>query len=290
MKKYLKTITQILHTLPQFLIVTLSLILVVIITSIDFYIKIDLGISIFYLFPIALVTWYGSRKIGIIFSVICSLCWWWAETNISQNSQLWLEQWNATVRLSFFIIVTYLLSELKTAYEREKKLARIDSLTESVNRRFFREVLQEEMDRFSRYNHPFTLAYFDVDNFKMVNDQFGHNQGDDLLKAIADIIKISIRQTDTLARLGGDEFALILLELDYQRANGVLNRIKSELLVMAKLEQLPISFSIGAITYYTIPQSVDQAIEQVDHLMYDIKNNGKNGLKHKINYKIKIMK
>ncbi|EAZ92721.1 GGDEF domain-containing protein [Crocosphaera chwakensis] len=290
MKKHLHKITQILDNLSQSLIIIFSIILVIIIISLDFYITIDLGISIFYLFPIALVTWYGSRKIGLIFSVICSLCWWWAETNISQNPQLWLEEWNAAVRLSFFVIVTYLLSELKAAYEREKKSARIDSLTGSVNRRFFREVLQKEIKRLSRYNHPFTLAYFDVDNFKIVNDQLGHNQGDYLLKAIADIIKMSIRQTDTLARLGGDEFALILLEIDYERANGVLNRIKTELLVMAKLEKLPISFSIGAITYYTIPESVDRAIEEVDHLMYDIKNNGKNGLKHKVNNEINIMK
>ncbi|ACB52925.1 hypothetical protein cce_3577 [Crocosphaera subtropica ATCC 51142] len=290
MKKFLHKVIQILDTLPQSLILILSLILVLIITSLDYYIKIDLGISIFYLFPIAVVTWYGNRKIGLIFSFLCSLCWLWAEINMIDNSQLWLEPWNATVRLSFFIIVTYLLSELKAAYEREKKLARTDSLTGAVNRRFFRELLREEIDRLARYNHPFTLAYFDVDNFKMVNDQSGHSKGDYLLNKITTTIELNIRQTDILARLGGDEFALILLEIDYQKANLVLHRIQEQLLLMAEVEKMPISFSIGAITYYIIPQSVDHAIEEVDHLMYDIKHHGKNGLKHKLNDKININK
>ncbi|WP_107667597.1 GGDEF domain-containing protein [Cyanothece sp. BG0011] len=288
MKNNLKKITQILDSLPPSLIIGLGLLLVAVITALDYSIKIDLGISIFYLFPIALITWYSNKKIGLIFSFISSLCWFWAENNISKNPQLWLEEWNAVVRLSFFIIVTYLLSELKAAYEREKTLARTDGLTGAVNRRFFREILGQEIEKLSRYHHPFTLAYFDVDNFKKVNDQWGHSQGDYLLNAIVDIVKINIRQTDTLARLGGDEFALILLEIDYEKANLVLNRIQAELLIMAELEKMPISFSIGAITYYTIPDSIDHAIEQVDHLMYYVKNNGKNGLKHKLNNQIKI--
>ncbi|MDJ0846390.1 GGDEF domain-containing protein [Crocosphaera sp.] len=288
MKKYPRELIQRLETLPQSFIIGLSLFLVVIITLIDYCIKIDIGVSIFYLFPIFITTWYGSRKIGLIFSLICSLGWLWAETQISGNPQLWLEEWNAAVRFCFFVIVTYLLSELKEAYEREKKLARTDSLTGAVNRRFFRELLQGEIERLDRYNHPFTLAYFDVDNFKTVNDKLGHSQGDYLLMVIRETIEINIRHNDTLARLGGDEFALILIEIDYERANVVLNRIQEQLLKMVKIEKMPVSFSIGAITYYVSPESVDRAIEEVDYLMYDIKNSGKNGLKHKIQDPINV--
>ncbi len=288
MKKKSQKVIEIIETVPRIIIISFSLLLVVVITLIDYYIKIDIGISIFYLFPIIVATWYGNKKIGLLFSLVSSLCWLWAETNISQNPQLWLEEWNAVVRFCFFLIVTYLLSELKEAYEREKTLARIDSLTGAANRRFFREILQEEIERLDRYKHPFTLAYFDVDNFKMVNDQLGHSQGDYLLMVIRETIEINIRQTDTLARLGGDEFSLLLLEIDYEQSNIVLNRIQEELLKMIKTEKMPISFSIGAMTYYVGPESVDRAIEEVDSLMYDIKNSGKNGLKHKIQNPVNI--
>ena len=281
MKKYLKHFIQILDQFPQFIIISFSLILVIIILLLDSLITIDLGISIFYLFPILLVTWYNDKKMGIFFSFICSVAWLWAETNISKNPELWLEEWNALVRFCFFVIVTYLLSELKEAYEREKKLARTDSLTGAVNRRFFGEILHGEIQRLARYSHPFTLAYLDVDNFKNVNDQLGHSQGDYLLMVIRETIELNIRHTDKLARLGGDEFALILIEIDYEKANIVLNRIQEKLLKMVTIKKMPVSFSIGAITYYTSPNSVDDAIEEVDCLMYDIKNSGKNGLKHK---------
>jgi diguanylate cyclase (GGDEF)-like protein len=283
MKKKLQKLIQKLDTLPQAFVITLGLILVIIITIIDYLITIDLGVSIFYLFPIFLVTWYGNRKVGFMFCLLCSLAWLSAETNISKNPNLWLEEWNAGVRFLFFITLTYLLSELKEAYEREKRLARIDGLTGAVNRRFFREVLKEEIERCSRYNHPFTLVYFDVDNFKIVNDKFGHSKGDYLLQLITETIKLNIRQTDTLARLGGDEFALLLLESEHEGIQIVLDRIQKELFIMVESEKLPISFSIGAITYYNAPQSLDHAIEEVDILMYDVKNNGKN----RLNYHIK---
>ncbi len=143
-------------------------------------------------------------------------------------------------------------------------------------------MLQKEIERLARYNHSFTLAFFDVDNFKSVNDKFGHSQGDDLLIKITKTIKFNIRQTDILSRLGGDEFALLLLEIEAEQASIVLKRIHQELSMMIKIERLPISFSVGAITYYQTPQSVDHALEEADKLMYGVKSTGKNGLKHTI--------
>ncbi|MDJ0509710.1 MAG: diguanylate cyclase [Crocosphaera sp.] len=284
MKKKIQQIIKKIDTFSKIWIISFSLVLVIIITLIDYLIQIDLGISIFYLIPILLVTWYTNRKLSFLFCFICSLAWFAAEITISRNTNLWIEEWNATVRFSFFLILSSLLSELKNAYEREKKLARIDNLTGAFNRRYFREILQEEIERFDRYHHSFTLAYFDVDNFKMVNDKFGHSRGDDLLITITETIKFSIRQTDVLSRLGGDEFAVLLLEIKGENTNMVLKRIQEELSDIIKKTKLPISFSIGAITYYQTPKSVDHAIEEVDRLMYKIKKTGKNGIQHTVKY------
>jgi diguanylate cyclase (GGDEF)-like protein len=210
-----------------------------------------------------------------------------ADISVQKHSHFLIIFWNIGVRLAFFLITNFLLWELKLGYEKESILARTDGLTGAINQRFFRHLLQSEIERAYRYNHPFTLVYFDVDNFKQVNNTLGHSKGDYLLKLITEIIQVNIRQTDSLSRLGGDEFALLLPETDYEPAQIVLQRIQIQLLEMVNLQQFPISFSMGAITYLTVPDSVDKALEQVDTLMYTVKNSGKNGLKHKImNYEL----
>jgi GGDEF domain-containing protein len=83
--------------------------------------------------------------------------------------------WNAFERLCFFLIVSYHLSRLKNSLAQEKLLARIDSLTGLLNLRAFNEAAQSEIDKARRFKRPFTVAYMDMDNFKMVNDQLGHS-------------------------------------------------------------------------------------------------------------------
>ena len=95
------------------------------------------------------------------------------------------------IRFGFFIIITFLLSSLKSLLQREKELARTDYLTAAVNSRYFYEVTQVEADRFQRYQRPFTLAYIDVDDFKTVNDRFGHATGDEVLRILVSSVKKS---------------------------------------------------------------------------------------------------
>lgn len=128
----------------------------------------------------------------------------------------------------------------------------------------------------------FTLAYFDVDNFKQINDHFGHNTGDKLLIIIAQTIKKQIRETDTVARLGGDEFALILPETNYQAGQSILPRLQQKLNLAIAAYSPPISLSIGAVTFLSLPNSIDRLIDEADRLMYQVKKNGKNRLEHQL--------
>jgi diguanylate cyclase (GGDEF)-like protein len=129
-----------------------------------------------------------------------------------------------------------------------------------------------------------------VDNFKTVNDTFGHSRGDQLLCLITETMNQHIRQIDAVARLGGDEFALLFPETDYYAAEIVLKRLQKQLLAVIcspalevfAIESLPISFSIGAVTFSSVPDSIDQILDKVDNLMYDVKLNGKNGIKHQL--------
>lgn len=271
-----------LERLPKGIIICLGLLLVLTIGSIDYLVTIDLSLSIFYLLPIILTTWLAAPKIGFFLSYLSAICWFVADISARNYPYAWIPYWNTGVRLGFFLTVTYLLSALKITYEREKNFAQNDVLTAAFNRRFFLELLQKEWQRCRRYKHPLTLVYFDVDNFKSVNDRLGHPTGDRLLQIVVEIVKREIRTTDIVARLGGDEFAILLLETHYEAATTVLERLRRQLLAAMEGQSFPVTFSIGAITFTSLPDSVDLAIERVDRLMYEVKKNGKNGIKHEL--------
>ncbi len=237
------------------------------------------GFSIFYLIPIALVTWYAGRKAGG-FVAVFSAATWLAAVILSGTpyTHAYIPWWNATVRLGFFIIVVLLLD----AFKREKSYAREDYLTGLGNRRHFFEMADIEIKRSRRYGHPFTLAFLDVDDFKSINDRLGHAEGDALLQAVAQAITGNIRATDTGARLGGDEFSVLLPESDAVAARKFFNKLHQRLSDVVQRKNWPVTFSIGVVTFVMPPASIDEMIRSVDRLLYSSKNSGKNLVKYDV--------
>jgi diguanylate cyclase (GGDEF)-like protein len=274
-------VIQYLEKQPQPVTIALSVILVLLIGIIDYLVRINLSLSIFYLAPITLATWFVGRRWGQVISIFSTLVWFESDF-IIRYPHLKIYFWDAAVMLSFFLVINHLLLALKSSYEREKQLARTDGLTGIVNRRFFLELLQAEMSRSIRYNYSLTVAYIDLDNFKTINDEFGHSTGDKLLCSITKIINNNIRVSDTVARLGGDEFALLLPQTNFEQAQNALPRVWQELTEMIKHQGWGIGFSIGVVTFVTIPDRVDTLIDYADKLMYTIKKNGKNRLEYSI--------
>jgi diguanylate cyclase (GGDEF)-like protein len=272
-------VIQYLENLPQSLTIVLSVILVLLIGIIDYFVK-NLSLSIFYLAPIILATWFVGRGWGQAISVLSTFVWF--DDFVTAYLHVVIFFWEAAVKLGFFLVINHLLLALKSSYEREKKLARTDGLTGIVNRRFFLELLQAEMSRSIRYSYPVTLAYIDLDNFKTINDEFGHSTGDELLCLITKIISKNIRLSDTVARLGGDEFALLLPQTNLEQAQNALPRVWQELTDTIKNQGWGVGFSIGAVTFVTIPDRVDTLIDYADKLMYTIKKSGKNRLEYSI--------
>jgi diguanylate cyclase (GGDEF)-like protein len=136
--------------------------------------------------------------------------------------------------------------------------------------------LSAELDRSRRYKRPFTLAYIDLDNFKIVNDSLGHGAGDEVLQTVVAVMREQIRRTDVVARLGGDEFALLLPETDLDAAHIAIEKIRSSLLLKMSERHWPVTASIGSLTCRDAQLSVDQLIKQADDLMYVAKSIGKN--------------
>ena len=279
-------LTKYLENQSKFFLLTLGLLLVLFIGGIDYLVTADISLSIFYLIPIALTTWYVGEAAGIFISIVSAIAWFIANEFLGESGHAHggIPYWNAAVRFGFYLVTTYLLSELRSSREREKKLARTDSITGIANRRLFYELTEIEIQRASRYGHPITLAFIDIDNFKNVNEKLGHKIGDKLLQEVAQTIHGNIRGTDIIARLEGDEFALLLPGTGYEPSQIVIERLHKQLVEAVEYHQWHVSFSLVAITFMSHPKSVDEMIEKADFLMYKLKNSGNQGIEHSIEY------
>lgn len=269
------------YSQPPHIPVLAGLCLTGIIGVVDYLLGFELSTSVFYVLPIALVTWLTNQRLGLLMSLISAFVWFVADIASGHYySHPLIPVWNTLIRLAFFVIITLLLATIKKSAELEKELARTDNLTGAVNSRFFYDLAQMEIDRFHRYQRPFTLAYIDLDNFKSVNDQYGHPVGDQALRKVVDTAKKHLRATDVIARLGGDEFVLLLPETNDESARVVVSKIQLELLEEMRLCHWPITFSIGVLTCITAPTTTEALVKMADTLMYSVKHGGKNAIRY----------
>ncbi len=259
----------------------IGLILVVFLGVIDYLTGYEVQFAIFYLIPIAFVTWFTGKKGGEFISIVSAITIFLADMmagKVFLFSLLWL--WNTLAVFGFFLVVVLSLSLLKNALEKERILARTDSLTGVANSGYFKLLTNLEIERCRRYKSPFTFAYIDCDNFKILNDQFGHHVGDDLLILVDDTFRQNIRKTDIVARLGGDEFGVLFPETGAEQGKAVIEKIQKRFLEIMKEKDWPVTLSIGGVTYLKAPTAADEVIKYADNLMYSVKSSGKNNLKH----------
>ncbi len=156
-----------------------------------------------------------------------------------------------------------------------KKLAATDSLTQAYNRTKFDEVIRQEIERAKRYNSLLSIIMFDIDNFKNVNDRYGHLAGDYVLKTIARLTKANIRETDYLIRWGGEEFMLILPETGLEKSQELALRIKRKISEFAFDSVGEVTVSFG-VTQFKSEDSEDEFIKRADDSLYRAKENGRN--------------
>jgi diguanylate cyclase (GGDEF)-like protein len=264
-------------------LMVLSFLLVVLVGLADRLTGPDVSLLVFFLIPIFLAVWFVGKRAGLLISMISAVVWLLnAIPDTHPYANVTIPYWNVFLRLVFLLIFTYMLAAFKKVLEREQELARTDYLTGVANRRYFYELAHMEIRRAQRHEHPFTVAYMDIDDFKEVNDRAGHSTGDVLLRTISETIRRDVREIDVLARLGGDEFAILLPETGEQAAQTVIQRVQRSLLAIVREKNWPITFSIGVATWLKPPQDVDEVVKHADQLMYSVKNSGKNMIRHEI--------
>ena len=260
----------------------LALILVIILGILDYLTGYEIDFSIFSLIPILIIVWFKPVQDAIIISIVSSVAWLTADiTSGHYYSNVLILLWNMLMRFMFFIIIVILSDRVKKNFELEKKLARLDLLTGLNNTRSFMEQAAVEKIRSLRFKRPFTMAYIDIDNFKQLNDTFGHTEGDILLQDLGKIIKENIRTYDIAARLGGDEFIILFPETDKKQAQEAANKIKSGIEKILRKHLSSLTLSIGVVTVTNPTYPIDGIIKIADSLMYSVKNGSKNGIEYK---------
>jgi len=247
----------------------------------DHFLGPELSSAIFYIIPITIAAWFGSYRIGI---AICFLAaGFWLLSDISSGHEYSHPStiyWNGFVRLTLFLIISHLFSLFRERLRVEEAAADTDSLTGAANFRGFYAQLDRYVHHARRYKHPLTLAYFDLDNFKTVNDTLGHSAGDQLLITVVTTLTQHMRKTDIIARLGGDEFAVLLTETSFADANSAFQHAHQQLQEAMDSNNWPVTFSVGMVTFNELTESTKEMIKIVDELMYGVKKSQKNALCH----------
>ncbi|WP_286239323.1 sensor domain-containing diguanylate cyclase [Neptuniibacter halophilus] len=169
--------------------------------------------------------------------------------------------------------------ELREREQLYKHLSITDSLTNLHNSRHFYSQLEQMVETARRYHHGFALCFFDLDNFKQLNDNFGHLMGDKVLETFGVLIRSSLRAPDTGYRYGGEEFAILLPSTDLDGAHIVADRVRRSLqnyqFLLDNGDRVQSSVSIG-ITVYRAGDSPQSLMERADKALYQAKDAGKN--------------
>lgn len=173
---------------------------------------------------------------------------------------------------------TALENDLDERYEEVKRLSITDPLTGVMNRSGFYRNIEAALELVQRKNQPLSLIMMDIDNFKSVNDEFGHDIGDEILTKVVTLTSQSIRKSDTITRWGGEEFLIIVPELKIDKAIELADRIRSNIEEKPLLNNKTITCSLG-VSNYLEGEPIEQCIKRADSALYDAKKEGKNMVK-----------
>ena len=184
---------------------------------------------------------------------------------------------------SFIFILTLLLFAVVIKFKKKifdqdlENMALTDGLTGLYNRRYFDMFYENIFNQSSRYGIPLTLIMCDIDHFKKINDTYGHDKGDVVLKEISDILKTNTRKTDIASRFGGEEFMLCLPSTEITSALDVARKIKQMVLKVKTKDIKKVTISMG-VTFYRkeFENNPKGLLKRLDDLLYEAKKRGRN--------------
>ncbi|MES2102461.1 MAG: GGDEF domain-containing protein [Pseudomonadota bacterium] len=278
-KRFFAHVDRRLKNFPRLAILIAALVATILIGVPDYLIGIDISLSIFYILPVGFATWYAGKNTGILIAFVSAV-----PLLMEQLKENYLASrpgilfWNLFLHVATMGVIVLLLERLAIHLQNEKDLARTDAVTGILNRRAFLELLEASLALMAREEAGFALAYIDLDDFKGINDRDGHDEGDRVLRLLAHTLQKSVRQSDVVARLGGDEFALLIHGANLQQASAFIEKIRHAIRLAFQMESLPLTCSMGCVTFKGQAHDIHGIIKAADLLMYRVKREGKDGV------------
>jgi diguanylate cyclase (GGDEF)-like protein len=266
---------------PRAGLYALFAVLTLVVATIDYLSGERFTVYVLYFPIIASACWLVGLRPAIVLSFFASTLWIADDIFAPPEPIPYLAKyWQATTRFLVFVSFAYSLSRLRSALSREQFLSHFDELTGLANRASLFEMGQRDVARCFRAERPLTAIFIDLDQFKEVNDRFGHSEGDAVLRITSETIRQECRESDLPARIGGDEFVVLAPEMTFEAAQLYTLRLQKRLREAMEEFGWPVTFSIGAATYNSPPPNLDQIIKTADDLMYTVKHKQKNAVKH----------
>lgn len=236
-------------------------------------------------FPIFSIVLLGVRKGSIVsfiyFSIVFSLAYMgigvWENGEWSTISFYRL----LISSLVLFAIIIILEIALENSYKKLEILSSTDSLTKLYNRRKINQILEKEIYQAKRYNTKLSLILFDIDDFKKVNDTFGHESGDNVLKELSKSVNTQLRDTDSMARWGGEEFLIVVPMIEINESGMLAEKLRVTVESIECKKGFQLSCSFGVAEFDVDKDSIESLIKRADLAMYDAKEKGKNCISFK---------
>ena len=186
---------------------------------------------------------------------------------------------NLIICVVITIFVSAVIYAVITKYQNElEKMATIDKLTNVYNRQAFDIAISSAIKEYRRYEQPFSMVIFDIDNFKNINDTYGHTAGDNVIQTVAAVTRSVIRESDSVFRWGGDEFVILFKNCGIDNAFNIAEKVKTAVSDMEFIENglhFSVSISLGVVEYIK-DETEDDVLKRADRLLYCSKQNGKN--------------
>lgn len=252
-----------------------GVLLVAAIGVVDFETGPDFRIFPLYFIPISLGAWAARRTGATFFALVASATW--AVSNWSWHASDVHFVANVVTQLLAFGAVAAMTASMRRNYDVAVQTSMLDALTGLANTRGFYDRAGQLLDLAARKSEPLALIYLDLDDFKRVNDERGHAEGDEVLEELAKAMRGCLRKTDLAARLGGDEFALVLVDGDRDATERAVARLREGFAAAAERRGWPVKLSVGALVLDPVEAEARlvDLMREADALMYAAKGEGK---------------
>ncbi len=231
----------------------------------------DVSLRALYFFPVALAAWGVGARAGALMTVLSIAATVYFDSKVlGMRAHPAFLVSDGVIRAIVYLLAAFVVVRLRAAMTSLRELAQTDPLTGLFNRRGFEAAAVRELGLASRESSACSIMVIDLDGFKAINDTLGHRVGDEVLVAVAGVLKMG-RTTDVAARLGGDEFALLLPRAAAEAVPGVAERVLAALGDAMRGHDWGVTFSIGVATIRGGAASFAAVIAVADALMYEAK-------------------